>query len=604
MIHSLVGYRHRLLRGVSPTQLFSVPPVITFRPPQVHCPGCDGSLNVLKTHSRSVSTLHVGQFRAVEIILVCTKCAHRYRSEELSNLVPPGANFGYDVLVYAGQALFLRHRNEEEVVAELAERNVQISPRAASLLGRKFIVYLALAHRRCRDQLREAMLLRGGYVCHLDATCEGRDPMLMSSLDSLSKIVLGNVKLPSEDERQIVPFLQRLKEMYGTPLALVHDMGTGILKAVAKVFPGVPDFICHFHFLRDIGKDILGKPYDLIRQRLRKHKISSKLRYRAKEFKRQIDPNATVIDGLTAGIKGQPLPDSCLQGLPLLNAYSLIYWALEGKAEGEGYGFPFDRPHLTFAKRLSYLHTYLDQLKDMQLRGEPQDNLPYFKILADLKAIIKDRSLWLAVEQIEKNITIFDRLHQAMRIAPLSGCSGLNDEGDDTNIRTIEHRVKTFRAWLTTRQDYPQNQEAQKTISQIDKYWEKLFADPITVQAPASLLQIQPQRTNNLLEQFFRSLKRGHRRRTGDGSSSRMLRTMLAETPLVKNLENPEYVRLLLKGKATLEEVFAEIEIATVREEFRKAHQNPEKIPKKLKRLIALSDYPAKLVKMVAKVAA
>ena len=604
MIHSLVGYRHRLLRGVSATQLFSVPPVITFRPPQVHCPACDGSLNVLKTHSRRVSTLHVGQFRAVEIILVCTKCVHRYRSEELSNLVPPGANFGYDVLVYAGQALFLRHRNEEEVVAELAERNVQISPRAASLLGRKFIVYLALAHQRCRDQLREAMLLRGGYVCHLDATCEGRDPMLMSSLDSLSKIVLGNVKLPSEDERQIVPFLQRLKEMYGTPLALVHDMGTGILKAVPKVFPGVPDFICHFHFLRDIGKDILGKPYDLIRQRLRKHKISSKLRYRAKEFKRQIDPNATVVDGLTAGIKGQPLPDSCLQGLPLLNAYSLIYWALEGKAEGEGYGFPFDRPHLTFAKRLSYLHTYLDQLKDMQLRGQPQDNLPYFKILADLKAIIKDRSLWLAVEQIEKNITIFDRLRQAMRIAPPSGCSGLNDEGDDTNIRTIEHRVKTFRAWLTTRQDYPQNQEAQKTISQIDKYWEKLFADPITVQAPAGLLQIQPQRTNNLLEQFFRSLKRGHRRRTGDGSSSRMLRTMLAETPLVKNLENPEYVRLLLKGKATLEEVFAEIEIATVREEFRKAHLNPEKIPKKLKRLIALSDYPAKLVKLVAKVAA
>ncbi len=604
MIHSLVAYRHRLVSGVSPTQLFSVPPVITFRPSHAYCPACHGSLKVQKTHPRMVSTLHVGQFRAVEIILVCTKCDHLYRSEELSNLVPPGANFGYDVLVYAGQALLLRHRNEEEVVAELAERNVQISPRETSLLGRKFIVYLALAHQRCTDQIRDAMRLRGGYVCHLDATCEGRDPMLMSSLDSLSKFVLGNVKLPSEDERQIVPFLQRLKETFGTPLALVHDMGTGILKAVAKVFPGIPDFICHFHFLRDIGKDILGKPYDLIRQRLRKHKISSKLRYRAKEFKRQIDPNATVIDGLTAGIKGQPLPDSCLQGLPLLNAYSLIYWALEGKAEGEGYGFPFDRPHLAFAKRLCHLHAYLDQLKDMQLRGQLQDNLPYFKILTDLKAIIKDRSLWLAVEQIEKNITIFDRLRQAMRIATPSGCYGLNDEGDDANIRTIEHRVKTFRAWLTTRQDYPQNQEAQKMIAQIDKYWQKLFADPITVQTPSGPLQIQPQRTNNLLEQFFRHLKRGHRRRTGNGSSSRMLRTMLAETPLVRNLQNPEYVRLLFTEKASLEEVFAEIEIATLREEFRKAQLNPEQIPKKVKWLIALPDYPAKLIKMVAKAAA
>jgi len=195
------------------------------------------------------STLHVGQFHAREVILLCKQCGARYRSEELDNLVPAGANFGYDVLVYAGQALFLRHCNEEEVVAELAEQNIQISLREASLLSRKFIVCLALAHERCTDRIQEAMRLRGGYVCHLDATCEGRDPLLMSGLDSLSEIVLGNIKLPPEDEQQIVPFLQRLKQTFGIPLALVHDVGTGILKAVAKVFPGVPDFICHFHSL-------------------------------------------------------------------------------------------------------------------------------------------------------------------------------------------------------------------------------------------------------------------------------------------------------------------------------------------------------------------
>ena len=100
----------------------------------------------------------------------------------------------------------------------------------------------------------------------------------MSSIDSLSPIVLGNVKLPAEDEKHIVPFLQHIKETFGIPLALVHDMGRGILKAVAKVFPGVPDFICHFHFLRDIGKDLLGKPYDMIRSRLSAQQISSKLR--------------------------------------------------------------------------------------------------------------------------------------------------------------------------------------------------------------------------------------------------------------------------------------------------------------------------------------
>lgn len=222
----------------------------------------------------------------------------------------------------------------------------------------------------------------------------------------------------------------------------------------------------------------------------------------------------------------------------------------------------------------------------------------------DLKEIINDKALWKAVEEIERKITVFERLRQAMRIAPPSGRRGLNDEGGNANIGTIEDRVNKFRAWLTTRKDYPQNQDAQKMIEQIHKYWDKLFADPITVETPSGPIQIHPQRTNNILEQFFRYLKRAYRRKTGNGSSSRWLRTMLAETPLVKNLQNPDYMKILLKQKATLEELFAEIEITTLREEFRKAQLNAEKIPAQIKRLIAIPDYPEKLVNMIEKTVA
>jgi hypothetical protein len=604
MIGCLSDYRQSLIDGVSSAGLFSAPPLIEFRPSLTHCPGCDGSVKVQKTRTRTVSTLHVGKFRAHEVILVCEKCGGTYRSEELCKLVPPSANFGYDVLIYAGKALFLRHRNEEEVVSELAERNVRISPCEVSLLSRKFIVYLAIAHNQCTNNIKEAMRLRGGYMCHLDATCEGRDPILMTSLDSLSEIVLGNVKLPSEDELQIVPFLERLKKTFGIPLALVHDMGAGILKAVAKVFPHVPDFICHFHFLRDIGKDFLAEPYDIIRKRLRKHQISSKLRYRAKHLKARIDQFPGIIDVLKAGLEDQPLSALSLQRLPLLNGYTLLHWALDARAEGDGYGFPFDLPHLAFAKRLAELHTHMDKLKHLKLRSQWKDNKPYFKILVDLKEIINDKALWKSVEEIDRKITVFERLRQAMRIAPPSGRRGLNDEGGNANIGTIEDRVNKFCAWLTTRKDYPQNQDAQKMIQQIHKYWDKLFADPISVETPSGPIQIHPQRTNNILERFFRYLKRAYRRKTGNGSSSRWLRTMLAETPLVKNLQNPDYMKILLKQKATLEELFAEIEITTLREEFRKAQLNPEKIPAKIKRLIAIPDYPEKLVNMIEKAVA
>jgi len=586
------------------SHLFAGPPTVEFRPERSHCPGCGAKVTVLKTRTRTVSTLQVGPFRAREVFLRCTSCRHTFPSEELDALVPSGANFGYDVMVYAGQALFLRHRNEAEVVEELAQRNIRISPREVSLLGMKFVVYLTLLHQRRAPALAADMRTRGGYICHLDATCEGRDPFLMSSIDSLSDIVLGNVKLPAEDEAHIVPFLKRLQQSFGVPLALVHDMGKGILAAVAKVFPGVPDFICHFHFLRDIGKDFLGAEYDTIRQRLRRHGLSAKLRYRAKQLRSEMDGHPAWMDALSRGIHSATLPAEAFAFAPVVGAYTLIQWALKAKTEGDAYGFPFDRPHLAFAQRLRRLNAEVEKIQAIHLRGQWRDNRPYFKIHIALQPISQDRTLWKAVEALEAKTAVFEKLRNAMRIALPAGSHGLNDEGRAGHIRTIEKRVTRFRAWLTARADYPQNRAAQKMIGQIDQYGKKLFADPIAVQTPSGPILIQPQRTNNILEQFFRSLKRAHRRRTGNAASGRMLRTILAETPLVQNLANPHYMQLLLNGKSSLEEVFAETDIATLRAAFRETQQDPERIPAQLKPLIAMPDFPQKLVNMVEKAVA
>ena len=578
--------------------------MVEFRPSVTHCSGCGRELKVRKTRTRTVKTLHIGPFRAREVYLLCNSCGHTQRSEELCALVPRGANFGYDVMVYAGKALFLQHRNEAEVVAELAQKNVRISPREVSLLGMKFIVYLALAHQHRTPELRGDMHTRGGYICHLDATCEGGDPLLMSSIDSLSNIVLGNVKLPAENETHIVPFLERLKQSFGVPLALVHDMGSGILKAVATVFPGVADFICHFHFLRDIGKDFLGAEYETIRKRLRHHGISAALRYRAKQLKREMDAHPSMIGALQYDMENAALPAEDFAFTPVVGAYTLIQWALSAKAEGDGYGFPFDHPHLAFAQRLQRLNAYIERIKDIHLRGQWRDNRPYFKIHIALKPIIKDHALRTAITVLEAKIVVFEKLRKAMRIALPAGSHGRNDEGRTGNIRTIEKRVMAFRLWLTRHKAYAEDRAAAKMIEQIDKYWKKLFADPIAAQTACGPILIQPQRTNNLLEQFFRSLKRASRRRTGNASSGRMLRTILAETPLVRNLENPHYMKILLNAKPSLEAVFAEIDIDSLRKAFREAQVDPERIPAKLKPIIAMPDFPEKLLNMVEKAVA
>ena len=590
-----------MVGNISCTSLFPSPPTIDFSTKEDCCSHCHSSFKVRKTHPRKVVTLHIGTFYVRETISSCPKCHCIYHSEELAKLVAPGANFGYDILVYVGKALFLRHRNDREVVEELAQKNVQISTRQIAYLGRKFIAYLAIAHQQCAARIKQAMQMKGGYIFHIDGTCEGQSPLLMTGIDSLSEIVLGNVKLPSEKADKIIPFLKDIKDQFGVPLALVHDMGKGIINAVAEVFPETADFICHFHFLRDIGKDLFGGEYDTIRQSLHKHGLTTKLRYRAKQLKQAIDKNPNAIDSFHHGLQNNVLPESSVELIPAINVYSLILWALDGKNQGQGYGFPFDRPHLDFAERLQDIYRHIDQLKNIQLRQSRKDNKPYFKITGDMKKNMTDKILWKAVNEIGPKIDVFDKLRDAMRIAPKRGNRGLNHDGMESTIGLVEQGVKKFRLWLTSRKEYSTNQGYKKMIEQIDKYWEKLFADPITVDGPAGKIRIQPQRTNNIMEQYFRDFKRGNRRKTGNNSSSLMLQNMLAQTPLVRNLQNPEYMKILLDGKATIEDVFAEIEITRLREELKEAQQNPEKIPTKIKSIINEPQYPEKLTNILKK---
>ena len=600
LLSCLSDYRTRLARELSSPRLFAQPPRVEFRAQQGHCADCHRPLNILKTRTRKVVTLHLGAFAACESLAFCKTCNRTYGSEELRRLVPTASNFGYDVVVYVGKALFLRHRNGQEIVSELAAKNVRISQSEVYVLGRKFIALLALAHRQSAGRIKQAMSLKGGYMLHLDGTFEGRGPLLMTGMDSMMEIVLGNIKLPSEKAEEIIPFLENIKELFGAPIALVHDMGKGILNAVQTVFEGIPDFICHYHFLRDLGNDFLEEEYGIIRKRLHKHGITSKLHYRAKTLKKIIDEDPELIASLRAGFEHGKLAQASLEQLPALNAYSLIQWALEGKNQGNGYGFPFDRPHLDFAHRLLILAENIEQLGGIELRGDWRDNKPYYRTLRDLRNIANDKTLKRAMQEIAQKIEVFDQLRHAMRIAPIDGKHGLNDDAMNESIQSIEKRVRRFYKDLRANPNYLKSKDCQRLTAQMGKYWEKLFADPIEVDTPQGKISIQPQRTNNIMERFFRDLKRGERRKTGNSRMSRTLRTMLADTPLVKNLENPQYMEILLDGNANLEALFTKSDAAQIRQELQKAQHAPEKVPSLIKRLIQEPSYPQDLKKLIA----
>lgn len=499
-----------------------------------------------------------GPFIAHETVLQCSACDTAFGSEALLQLVPTRSNVAYDVMVSVGLAMFQRHRTTEEIRTELLARNVGLSASEIDYLGRKFIMYLACAHRQAAPRIREAMILAGGYVLHLDATHEGDAPALMTGLDGLSKIVLANVKIPSEHAEHIIPFLRKIDSTYGTPKACVHDMGTGICKAVAEVFPSVADFICHFHFLRDIGKDFLDPAYRGLRNRLRAYSISSRLCALVREMRQTIYEQSSEPIELAEAIKTITSNEKPAL-LTLASAYSLALWVLDGKHSADGYGFPFDRPLLDFAERLLELDRHMPQLLKLSMNDGCNQIQPFSKLAREVSKVAKDPQLQQRVEELRWRCHIFDSLRKAMRIALPGGDNGLNDDGTARAMSTIRQSVMEFRRRIEEDPELTDDPLSCKMAKQIDKYSDKLFADPIEVDSPTGPVTIYPQRTNNILEQFFRNLRRAYRRKTGNNSMHRALKTMLTDTPLVKNLDNPEYMAILLDGKANLEALFAQM---------------------------------------------
>ena len=596
----------QMLLNITSANLFPTSVVIHFKPERSICPTCHKALRVQKTYpSKKAATLAIGDFVGHETVYYCQECGGVFHSNELRTLIPENCNFGYDIIVFIGKSLFLRSRNYQEIRLELQQKNVLISESEIAFLAKKFVLYFGLIHRLSQNELNNYMHMNGGYILHLDGTCDGGSPHLISVLDGITKIVLDNRKLPSENADDLILFLEDIKESYGIPVAVVSDMGKGIALAVKEVFKNVPAFVCHFHFLKAIGKNLFGAENDIIRNKIRKHNVRVILRRIKKRLGEIIDDTTELVPEVVRGIEAEELPVECpLGGVPAVAAYTLISWVLDSHAESNGFGFPFDQSYLVFYRRLQEACLRLHQLFNIQLRSDWKENKVYSKISHDLLGVINDSELEKAASRMEEKVAVFNRLRKAMRITLPENKRGLNDNGDRPfNMKTIEKEVEKFRGRIVKDKGYSEHKEYQKLLEQIDTYWAKLFADPIVVMTAAGKMLVQPQRTNNLLEQFFRKLMRGYRKKNGFNSVKRVIKAMLPDTPLTMNLKNEEYMQIILAGKKTLEERFAEIDSKGVLRGLTQSRVDMSNIHPCIKKIIKTPNLPKVVVSLLEKAA-
>jgi len=450
-------------------------------------------------------------------------------------IVPPGSNFAYSVIVEVGRLRFRENRQVAEIQWILLERHgIEISISEIEAHINNFIFYLSAVHQDSNELIRQHIEKQGGYILHLDATCEGDSPKLVSSIDPISGFVLYSAKLKSENKDDLIAFLGEIKKRLGVPLAVVSDMGKGI-ESAALSKAGILGKLKTFR--RKMGDRFGDIPIS---------KIESFLD-NAEEY-------------------GKTLVAS------ELSVYYLVLWILDHCSVGHGYGFPFDHSHLSFHNRLKTAYSMLKQVSSFYSTTN-RNRKTIWKLYHLIKDIVENSTLEKKVQQYEVKLTVFSQLREALGTAPenvKNGLSLMKESGGHKELKMMKKAIAQFETDLKERiestDDKPLCNSFNRIIDKLRESRAALLSDPLSVEVNGSKRVIFISRTNNILEHHFRRFNYWCRRIHGNHSVRRNLENIPEQFPIVENLNNPSYLRLVFGGESSIAEKFATISVTRIRE--------------------------------------
>lgn len=538
-------------------------------------------MHVQKTLQRQAATLAHGLFRVREVVYVCDDRCKREgslvtrRAQALAELIPPKSTVGYDIMVYVGIERFVGHRQREEIRATLEkEHGIHLSSGEISELGKRFVIYLEALHRDSVPALRAALAADGGWPLHLDATGEDGRGTLLVAFAGWRRWVLGAWKIPTERAEAILPRLEEIAAQFGPPCAIMRDLGRAVTEAasgLAKTLGlSIPVLACHLHFLRDVGTDLLREAHDKLRNLFRQMDVRKDLRCFAREQGRRL---GTALDQARDDFRiwqSEPLAEPRLPegSAGMVAVRSLAQWALDYAADGNDQGFPFDLPYLDLYVRCLHVAWAVGAF----LRNPPADE-KVVKALQRLDRILSpiDRDappLGQVAKTLSERAQLFTELRGALRLTEgkFSGPES-NDAGQtQQTLRDIHQAVDDLADSL--RQRRPERGPAKDLRQAIDIVSAHLerhgnflwgHAIPIPDQLGGGIRLVD--RTNNILEGFFHTMKHGERRRSGRKNLAQDFERLPPAAALAANLTRSDYVSIICGGSLDqLPQAFARLD--------------------------------------------
>lgn len=171
-----------------------------------------------------------------------------------------------------------------------------------------------------------------------------------------------------------------------------------------------------------------------------------------------------------------------------------------------------------------------------------------------------------AARTLRSRAELFDELRTALRLHPAD--TAVSKRVSGTPVQDLQDiRAAVSKLTLSLQERRPQRgpaQDARQAIDQIlahlDRHghflWGHAIALPSEVGGGIRLVD----RTNNLLEGFYRAMKQGERRRSGRKTLTDDLEHLPPEAALARNLLCPDYVEILCGSLPQLAHAFADLD--------------------------------------------
>jgi hypothetical protein len=520
---------------------------------------CDDCQSPLRRQRASVHYpigLLLGQPRVRSVQKQCPQCGRIYASEAYSELVPRHGNYAFDLIVEIGLARFLRHRQNLEIQKELDERwGLSLPCSTISELAQSFLDYLSAVHQSHIPGLKAQLHQAGGYVLHVDGTCEAGTEIIFNAVAGNCGWTLDGCKMKTEDATQIESLLRSCVNDFGKPLALVRDLSSQIEAARIQAMPEIPDLICHYHFLLNVGIKLCEKSHTKLNACMRRLKIRPALR----SMRHDLVRHSKQKESLTSSQIEQLLLDpEQIAGIDQLQArralaYILLSWLEDYESDLHGEYFPFDLPCLALYRRFCTAYEWLRH-------AIPANDLPnqFYSslktIMRHLSVAVEDRELTAAAERLEKSASLFKELREALRLTP-NDCKHrpvLRQRAIADNPLLALQRENFFIRWieglnarLIAESDSDCIEDLSIVWSYLQKYQGKLIGHVISDGHSQPFIV---QRTNNLSEHRFGRIKQGLRRKLGTKNLARQVQAMRPEEFLADNLNYPEYLSIICGG--------------------------------------------------------